>query len=339
MHERRDDIKRICSQLYEKTKSFLLSKQSRQFLVFLFFFVVAAGFWLLQTLNRDYETEIGVPLRLVDLPENVVITSPPPTELRLRVRDKGTVLVNYLLGKGPGTVELSFADYRGTDNRVSVPVSTLEKQILNRLPGSTVILGIRPESVDYIYSEGKAKRVPIRLRGKVAAGMQYYVSDTLFAYDSVQVYAPANILDTLRTAYTEAVRVEGIADTTRLRVAFAHVEGAKFVPDAVDVTFPVDIYTEKTVEVPIVGVGFPTEKDLRTFPSKVQVTFQVGLKHFQGVKASDFGINVSYDELLKLGADKYTVKLAYHPTYVSHIRVVPAQVDFLIEQNTAANGD
>ena len=52
-------------------------------------------------------------------------------------------------------------------------------------------------------------------------------------------------------------------------------------------TFPVDIYTEKTVEVPLHGVNFPADKALRTFPSKVQITFQVGLKRFRSIKAED----------------------------------------------------
>jgi hypothetical protein len=103
-------------------------------------------------------------------------------------------------------------------------------------------------------------------------------------------------------------------------------------------TFPVDIYTEKTVEVPLHGVNFPADKVLRTFPSKVQITFQVGLKRFRSIKASDFIINISYEELLKLGSDKYTVKLKSFPSGINQIRIVPEQVDFLIEQITS-NGD
>ena len=40
----------------------------------------------------------------------------------------------------------------------------------------------------------------------------------------------------------------------------------------------------------------------------------------------------SYEELLKLGSDKYTVKLKSFPNGINQIRIVPEQVDFLIEQ-------
>ncbi len=180
--------------------------------------------------------------------------------------------------------------------------------------------------------------MPVRLQGKVTAGLQYYVSDTICSPDSVLVYAPEGILDTITTAYTQKINLENISDTTRQRISLASERGVKFVPGSVEVTFPVDIYTEKTVEVPLHGINFPADKVLRAFPSKVQITFQVGLKRFRSIKASDFVINVSYEELLKLGSDKYTVKLKSFPSGINQIRIIPEQVDFLIEQITS-DGD
>ena len=71
----------------KRIKNFLLSDKSREFLIFLFFFLIAGGFWLLQTLNNDYETEFSIPVRIKDIPNNVVLTSEPPSELRVRVKE------------------------------------------------------------------------------------------------------------------------------------------------------------------------------------------------------------------------------------------------------------
>ena len=60
------------------------------------------------------------------------------------------------------------------------------------------------------------------------------------------------------------------------------VRRAKFIPDQVEMNVMIDLYTEKTVEVPVFGVNFPGSKDLRTFPSKVKVTFRVGMSRFKG---------------------------------------------------------
>ena len=151
------------------------------------------------------------------------------------------------------------------------------KKISVQLNQTTKLLTIRPDTVEFIYTKGKAKKVPVKLQGKVALDRQYYISDIIYSPDSVMVYAPQEILDTITAAYTQALNFEDVADTIRRRVNLADVRGAKFIPSFDDVTLLVDIYAEKSVEVPIRGINFPPDKVLRTFPSKVQVTFQVGL--------------------------------------------------------------
>lgn len=331
MFERRR-IKYIYLKISKRIKDFMLSDKSREFLIFLFFFIIAGGFWLLQTLNNDYEAEFSIPVRLRGVPNNVVLTSEPPPELHIKVKDKGTVLLNYMLARSFLPVNLDFSDYRRANNHVRIYASEIERKIASQLNVSTRLLSVKPDTLEYIYSTGKSKLVPVCFRGKVTADRQYYISDTICSPDSVLVYAPANILDTIKTAYTQQIHLENVSDTLKQRISLATIKGAKFVPGAVDLTFPVDIYTEKTVEVPLHGVNFPADKVLRAFPSKVQITFQVGASRFRQINASDFSLNVSYEELLKLGSDKYTVKLKSLPRGVSHVRIVPPQVDFLIEQ-------
>lgn len=336
MFERRN-IKRVYIRIARKMKNFLLSDKSREFFLFLFFFLVAGGFWLLQTLNNDYEAEFSIPVRLKGVPNNTVITSEPAPQLRIKVKDKGTVLLNYMLGKSFYPVTLDFSDYKGDDNHVQVYASQFEKKVLNQLNVSTRLLSMKPDTLEYFYSTGDSKRVPVRLRGTVSAARQYYLSDTVFHPDSVSVYAPAAVLDTITAAYTQYVKLENISDTLTEQVPLRVQKGVKFVPAAIEMVLPVDIYTEKIVEVPLHGINFPPDKVLRAFPSKVQVIFQVGLSRFRQIDENDFHINVPYEELLKLGSDKYTVKLNRIPAGVSQVRFNPAQVDFLIEQISPRN--
>lgn len=202
----------------------------------------------MQTLNSDYEAEFSIPVRLKGVPNNVVITSEPSSELRVKVKDRGTVLLNYMLGKSFFPVNLDFADYSGRDNHVRIYASEFEKKIMSQLNVSTRLLSVKPDTLEYIYSTGKSKQVPVKMRGTVTASRQYYISDTIYSPDSVLVYAPANILDTITTAYTQKVELNDIADTLTYHVPLVGVKGAKFVPGAVDLTLPVDIYTEKQLK-------------------------------------------------------------------------------------------
>ena len=327
-----NDIQQAYIRISHQVKDFLLSERCREFFLFLFFFFIAGGYWLLQTLNNDYETEFSIPVRLKGVPNEVVITSEPASEVRIRVKDKGTVLLNYMLGKSFYPLSFDFQDYKGDNSHVRILAPEIKRRVQAQLNASTSLLSLKPDTLEYYYSTGDSKRVPVKLLGKVSAGRLYYLSDTIFSPDSVLVYAPGEAIDTITAAYTQRVQIEDIEDTLRQQVALLSHKGLKFVPASVELMLPVDIYTEKTVEVPLQGINFPPDKVLRAFPSKVQVTFQVGLGRFRQVTAEDFHLFVTYEELLQLGSDKYTVRLRSVPEGVTNIRFNPSQLDFLIEQ-------
>ena len=68
---------------YTAVKNFLLGPKNKEFLIFLFFFFVSAAFWLLQSLNETFDVELKVPLKLENVPSDVVITSDLPSDLNV----------------------------------------------------------------------------------------------------------------------------------------------------------------------------------------------------------------------------------------------------------------
>lgn len=281
------DIGRTYIEIVRRLKDFLLSERSREFFIFMFFVFIASAFWLMQTLDSEYETDIKIPIRLRDVPENIVITTDLPSDLVVHVRDKGVALLNYQLTRHFYPLNISFPDYKERNNHVALPSSEFQRAVAAQLGVSTQITSIKPDTLDFYYSEGKAMKVPVRLQGKVSAGLQYYLSDTIFSPDSVLVYSTADGLDTIKSAFTEYVEYAQIEDTILTEVSLQHGRGVKFVPERVSLKLPVDIYTEKTVEIPVQGVNFPAGKTLRAFPSKVKVTFQIGLSQYLKINAED----------------------------------------------------
>ena len=318
-----------------KIRNFLRSPQCREFLFFLFFVLVSATFWILYTLNETYETEVSIPLKVKNLPDNVVVTNEIPRQIDLTVRDKGTVLVNYMLGQGFVPLSLDFNEYSKKGDHVRILSDELQKRVAGQLAVSTALLDISPDTIEIIYTRGEGKRVPVRMKGNAAAAKQYYIAGRSLSPDSVMVYAPKAILDTLRVAYTEEVHLKGVMDTVRLRSMLAPVKGARFTPDAVDLCFYADLLTEKRVSVPVTGTGFPKDKQLKTFPSKVEVVFQVGRNHFKQITAEDFRVEVSYEELQRTSGDKCVPRLTQVPLEAAHVRLSPESVEFLIEQTAA----
>lgn len=331
----RNELSRLQKRLNRMMKDFLFSDRSREFFLFLFFFFVAGGFWLLQTLNGEFEDDLQVPLRLKGVPNDVVITSELPQSLQLRIKDRGTVLLNYKVGKDFLPLSIDFDKVKGSDHHVRLPFSQLEKQLLSQLNASTRLLSVKPDTLDFYYTRAKSKRVPVRMKGKITPAQTYFLADTLFRPDSVEVFAPAAMLDTIDAAYTAYTEWSNVADTVKRTFDLHTQQGVKFIPQQVEVQLFTDVYTEAAIEVPLEGVDFPRDKALRAFPSKVKVHFQVGKNRYKSLRASEFQLKVSYDELMQLGSLKYTVRLDQMPQGVLNVRFVPEQVDFLIEQVSA----
>ena len=246
-------------------------------------------------------------------------------------------MVNYLLGQTLYPVVIDFNDYSDKGSQVRIPSISLNKRIASQLNQSTKLLNVKPDTLEIIYTRGHAKKVPVKLQGEVKAERQYYISNVVFKPDSVMAYAPKEILDTITAAYTEPLYIEQMKDTTRCRVELVPVKGARFIPSYNDIAFYVDVYSEKTVEVPVEGVNFPNNKLLRTFPSKVQVSFQIGLSQFMNVTADDFRVVVDYNDLIENQSEKCQPILVHSPSNVNHVRVSPKEIDYIIEQKVFFN--
>lgn len=327
------DIKKY----YIKVKNFLLKRTHKEFLIFMLFFLASAAFWMLQSLEETYDVELNVPLRLTDVPDNVVITTDLPEELRVVVRDRGTVMLRYLYGAVISPVSVSYRKYDegNVSGRMPVPHSDVMKLLQGRLAPSTHIVSVHPDTLEYFFNRGARKRVPVRMAGSVATDPQHYLQRVSCLPDSVDVLAPPAILDTIKAAYTMPVELDGLSAGQKVSKRLHAVRGAKFIPDEVDVNIAVDMYTEKTVEVPVVGVNFPGSKDLRTFPATVSITFRIGMSRFKMVNSEDFVLAVTYEELMNNESSRIRLRLKSIPPGVSNVRISPAEVDYLIEQVSA----
>ena len=122
-------------------------------------------------------------------------------------------------------------------------------------------------------------------------------------------------------------------------MALQPVRGIKYAPDQVKVNIEVDEMTENEVDVPVRGTNFPASKRLRTFPSKVKVTFQVGTKSYRSITADDFVLLLSYDEVKDNADGRASLSLKSIPPGVSHVRIVPKVVEFLIEDVPETESD
>ena len=323
------------AKMWVRIRNVFFGKKSHEFFVFLFFFVVSAGFWLLQTLNETFETEIPVPLELNNIPENVHITTNLPSQIHVTIRDRGTTLLRFYRYTVHNAIEVDFGKYDAglTNARVQIPITDVQRMIQSQLGISSRIISVRPDTLEYYYNRGVARKLPIKICGNISASPQNYIQAMSFSEDSVTVYAPNNVLDTMQYAYTQVINLSNLKETVVRNISFQRMKGVEYIPNNVEMTAHVGYYAEKTVEVPIIGLNFPGDKELRTFPSRAKVTFRVESGQYQRITADNFVLAVTYEELLQNPSDKYRLHLKSLPEGVTNARISPREVDYLIEMS------
>lgn len=299
----------------------------------MFFLALSSIFWLMMTLNETYEQEITVPVKLVNVPKNAVITTDVDSVFRVTVRDKGFTLATYMYVEHIPPVRINFDSYanRSTGYGV-VPAADLRKMVYQKLVGSSKILSINPEKIDFYFNFGLSKTVPLRMVGTVIPEKSYYLARISFNPSRVKVYASKSILDSIDFATTVPVRISNFSDTVIRDVNLSKVKGVKYVPSTVSMALYPDILTEESVEVPIRPVNVPEGKALRLFPAKVKVNFTVGASMFRKIDTGQFEVVADYNDVASQGSDKCRVYLRNSPHSVRNARLELGHVGYLIEQ-------
>jgi len=316
----------------EALKRFFFSNMNKQLLIFVFFIFLSAIFWLMLTLNETYEKELKVPVRIVNIPKKVVLTSAAVDTLRLTIRDKGWVLLSYMYGEKKPELSINYKNYDRGNGGGIVSHADIKRLAQQHLASSSSVTAVKPEKLEFFYNNGERKRVPVQWRGRVIPEQLYYISRVLYSNDSVDVYASREKLDSIQYVFSEPLEYSGFRDTLKIDCKLTHQPDVKLVPEQISITFLTDVLTEERINVPIQCVNLPKGKILRTFPARIIVNFVAGIGQIKQLKPEDFTVVADYLEIEKKPAEKCNIYLRHVPQGVSRASLSTKQVDYLIEE-------
>ena len=313
-------------------KMLLFSKANKEFVVFLVFLALSGIFWLLTTLNQVYEREFNIPVSVVGIPKNAVLTSEETDTVRMTIRDKGITLLTYMYGDILKKVQVSFKTYSKSNGTGVITASELQKLVYQQLANGSRITSVKPEKLEFYYNYGAKKKVPVRWSGRVIPEEMFFISRVAYHPDSITIYASREKLDSINVIYTEPLNYANFRDTLTANCELAKIKGVKMIPDNVKVTFFTDVLTEEQIEgVPIKAVNMPVGKSLRTFPAKVNISFVTGVSVYRNLKPTDFVVVADYNEIINHPTEKCHIYLKSVPRGISRARLEIGMVDYLIE--------
>ncbi|MBQ6964897.1 MAG: hypothetical protein IJP82_04300 [Bacteroidaceae bacterium] len=311
-----------------------LVKIDRNFLVFLVFLLVSIIFWFMQAIRETTEVSITYQLKIEDVPSRVIYTSEIPTEVSVNYTGRGwEAFYHKFMLNEDHELTIPFKDINRSSGRIVITADNFRRAALKKKPKELTYSSTTPSKIEAYYSNGLHKRVPVIFNGNVTTTGGRYQCGIRLTPDSVDVYAPDQIYDQITSVRTEKVTFEDLEDTLDCRLAIQVPHGAKIDPDSINTQICVDIFTDKTIEVPIYSENMPTSKIMRTFPPKVKATFLVSSTLYDDITEEGFIIVVDYKET-NANAKRCKLHVRQKPEHIRHLRISPEYVEYVIEQET-----
>lgn len=312
--------------------------KSPDFKVFVFFLCISILVWMVEKLRQDYVTIVGLEIECTNIPDNYRIAQSEIAPIRVNIAADGFSILNLL---------------SSSDNRIPVDISQLRKlqtnsgteailitryirtSITEHLPDHVELRGIVSDTIYIPLLTLESKHLPVVVRGKTQLEPQFYFTRTpLISPDSVLVFGTNNIIDTMSAIYTFPHESLTLHDTTTIQLQLDIPKDIDAGATEAVITYYVESYTEKSLEVPITAVNVPQGYTFKAFPQTAHVKFSVGLSNFEKVGTSDIDITADLIDITPgSSTSKIKLKLAEWPDFVSNITYSPIFVEYLLERN------
>ncbi|MDR0429847.1 MAG: YbbR-like domain-containing protein [Tannerellaceae bacterium] len=334
--KRLENIQQSFKSLQRKIKVFLHSYQWKEVLIFLLFIFLSFGFWVLQSLQEEYEIQVSVPVRYRNIPKDMAFVRTPPSEIKVRVRDKGSVLLNYSLGKKISAINLSMKDFPVEKGEIFLERSDIESAIMGKLIATTSLISFNPEQIQEPYRKLIKKRLPVVFDGDIRTEPGFLVSgDVIIDPPFVDVFATDVALDSLTVIKTVFTEIKKGNKAIERDVYLRKINGVVIEPDVVSIYVAIEEYTEKSVEIALRGMNVPPGYTIRMFPSTVRITSTVPLSRFKDLDEGDFIAEVFLSNLGQNVSGMLPVMLSKKPDWIEKVSIQPDSIEFILEQNVS----
>lgn len=291
-------------------------------------FFFALCLWFVVNMNRDFNITVDVPIELVNLPDNLAVSSEVPDYASVNVSGEGWKLI--ALYNNPPIVTLD------ADNRQI----NLFEQVRN-LSGSFSdlnVLQVEPIMLTIETEEKASKKVPIIPNINLNLSGQYgLIGDPVIRPDSVSLSGAESKLSEISEWETEEVVLSDVSRSIERTIELEPPEpGIVLDTDHIEYQLDVAEFTEAEVRVPIRTRNLPPGKAITYNPSSITVRFDVPIHQFAEVQETrPFTAYVEYADLeedntgfitpqVERVADNYHVRLrGFDPPRVSYFNILP----------------
>lgn len=311
----------------------------QKLITYLFFFIISSVFWLLNTLNNTFTTNIHFPARTIHVNPNRRLVGDIPQKITINSTAHGYTLIKHIINsrKTPVLVSLMLYGNQGITN--SSPnynqyvVTKNLKDLIQRQFPELEIHYITPDTLYYQLSEIVTQTKPLRHQISLKFEKQHFLKNRIILLpDQISVTGPKSILDTIKSIPLSPVDFSNIQNTFQTQLDLIQYSEISYDQKRVLAVIPVGKYTESEIIIPITPENVPKSYSMLTIPGYVTVNMNIPVDDFRKLNKKMFKAVVNFEETDNSINNKVKVHLMKQPNFVWGVTFKPKTVEYLLEK-------
>lgn len=299
---------------------------------FLFFLILAVIIWVFVQFSKDYTENIKIPVEYVNVPPDKVITDKNPDFLELQMQNTGFKLAYFSLF--PPKLSIDISKTTQQEGELLYNIEEHRNDIRSQLDIELQNSHFLKDVLKIQFQQRKEKTIPVVSRIEVGYAVGYAAVDNMkLNPDSVTVSGPDNILDTLNQIFTKKLKLKDVNQDLYGKIAIDSSKLEKITIYTKKIEYELDIekFTEGRVELPVELISVPKDLNVVIFPKKILLFYQVNLKDFSDINATDFRVVCDFEELDE-NQDFMIPKVVKKPKMVTNVRLNEKKIQFIIKK-------
>lgn len=298
--------------------------------------LLAALFWLLNALSKEYTITLRMPVKYLNLPEKRLVAVDLPDSVNVKVIGSGFTLLSYKWASSIDPIELDASHARNLGGGDFALATHSRSDVLSGTLGHGLqIVSILPDTIVMSFEGRSEKRVPVRPRVTVQCAPSFRLGDSITTNPRTVVVSGAEAL-VKRIAYveTESKIYNGLDKPVNEMVKLVlpgDLSQVTILPAQVNLNVPVGKYTEIRFSIPVEPINVPANVVVKTFPDKVDVVFLVAVEDVAAIHEDMFRVVIDYS---KVDPKSNTLQCQFvkQPVNIKNLRTDPQRVEYLIRK-------
>lgn len=299
---------------------------------FLFFLVCTVIIWIFVQFSKEYNEIIQIPVEYVNIPPDKILATDNPKVMKVQMEENGFRIAWKTMF--PPTLAVDVSKAIPNDGKLFYVIDENREDIASQLNISFDDSRFLKDALAINFQQKEEKTVAVISQIEVEYAAGYSAAEGLKLHaDSVRVSGPREILDTLTHLKTKKLVLKKVKNdlSGRVRIDTSGFNNLTLFSDGIEYSADVEKFTEGKVEVPIELINVPKGLNVVIFPQETTLLYQVNLKNYNKVSASDFRVVADFSEVGD-SQDFLIPKLLQKPEFTSNVRLNEKKIQFIIKK-------